>query len=88
MSARHSAQRFDEIAQKWRNFAQRRRDYFIELYDSGRWKHYYSEAQFIDRMREAIQLSERWIEIAPRPADEVFAQQARAAADALRRTAA
>jgi hypothetical protein len=39
-------------------------------------------------MREAIQTSERWIEIAPRPADEVFAEQARAAVDSPRRTAA
>jgi uncharacterized repeat protein (TIGR03809 family) len=88
MSARHFAQAFDEIAQKWRNLAQRRCDYFIELYDSGRWKNYYSEEQFLDRMREAIQTSERWIEIAPRPADEVFAEQARAAVDSPRRTAA
>jgi len=88
MSARHFTQRFDEIAQKWRNFAQRRRAYFIELYDSGRWQHYYDEQQFIDCMRDAIQMSERWIEIAPRPADEVFAEQARAAAVAERRTAA
>jgi uncharacterized repeat protein (TIGR03809 family) len=88
MSARHFAQRFDEIAQKWRNLAQRRRDYFIELYDSGRWKHYFGEEQFIECMRDAIQMSERWIEIAPRPADEVFAEQARTAAEALRRTAA
>jgi uncharacterized repeat protein (TIGR03809 family) len=88
MSARHPAQAFDEIAQKWRAFAQRRRAYFVELYESGRWKRYYSEEQFLDRMREVIELSERWIEIAPRPADEVFAEQARSAADAIRRTAA
>ena len=37
----------------------------IELYDSGRWKHYYSEEQFLHRMREAIRLIERWAEIAP-----------------------
>jgi uncharacterized repeat protein (TIGR03809 family) len=86
MSAWHSA--FDEAAQKWRAFALRRHAYFIELYHSGRWRHYYSEEQFLDCMRDAMQLSERWIEIAPHPADEVFAEQARSTADARRRTAA
>lgn len=88
MSARHPAQAFDDVARKWRALAQRRRDHFVELYDSGRWKRYFSEEQFLHRMREAIELSERWVEIAPHPADEVFAEQARSAADALRRTAA
>ena len=78
----------DPIAQKWRAFAERRRAYLVELYDSGRWKRYYSEEQFLYRMREAIQLTERWAEVAPRAADEVFAEQARAAADTARRTAA
>jgi hypothetical protein len=37
-------------------------------------------------MREAIRQTERWAELAPRPEDEVFAEQARS--DAARRTAA
>jgi hypothetical protein len=37
-------------------------------------------------MREAIRQAERWAEIAPRPEDEVFAEQARS--EAGRRTAA
>ncbi|HKA81575.1 MAG TPA: TIGR03809 family protein [Xanthobacteraceae bacterium] len=78
----------DGVAQKWRALAERRRAHFVELYDSGRWKRYYSEEQFINRMREAIRLTERWIEIAPRAADEVFAEQARAAAEMARRSAA
>ena len=78
----------DGVAQKWRALAERRRAHFVELYDSGRWKRYYSEEQFINHMREAIRLTERWIEIAPRAADEVFAEQARAAAEMARRSAA
>src|SRR5262249_57270025 len=64
----------DEVAQKWRALADRRCAHFFELYYSGRWKHYYSEGQFLYRMREAIRLSERWAEIAPPPADEVAAE--------------
>jgi uncharacterized repeat protein (TIGR03809 family) len=88
MSARLPAQALDAVAQKWRTLAERRRAHFVELYDSGRWKHYYTEAQFLYRMREAIQQSERWAAIAPRPEDEVFAEQARFAAETARRTAA
>jgi uncharacterized repeat protein (TIGR03809 family) len=87
MSARHPAQVFDEVAQKWRALADRRRAYFIELYESGRWRHYYSEKQFIERLREAIWLSQRWAEIAPSPADEVFAEQVQTAIDAHRTAA-
>jgi hypothetical protein len=39
-------------------------------------------------MREAIRLTEQWADVAPRAADEVFAVQARAAAEMARRTAA
>jgi len=78
----------DGVAQKWRALTERRRAHLVELYDSGRWKRYYSEEQFVSRMREAIRLTERWVEIAPRAADEVFAEQARAAAEMASRTAA
>ena len=50
------------------------RAHFVELYHSGRWKHYYSEEQFLARLREAIKLSERWAEIAP-PPDEAPLEQ-------------
>lgn len=78
----------DPIAQKWRDLAERRRAHLVELYDNGRWKLYYSEEQLLHRMREAVRLTERWAEIAPRAADEVFAEQARVVADMARRTAA
>ena len=88
MSAWPYTYALDGVAQKWRALAERRRAHLVELYDSGRWKHYYSEEQFLLRMREAIRLTERWVDIAPRPADEVFAAQARAVADTARRSAA
>jgi len=78
---------FDEVALKWRALADKRRAYFIELYESGRWRHYYSEQQFTERLREAIWLSRRWAEIAPSPVDEVFAEQVQTAIDAHRTAA-
>jgi len=86
MSARMPAHALDAVAQKWRALAERRRAHFLELYDSGRWKHYYSEEQFLYRMREAI-MTQRWSEIAP-AMDEVAPGQEQSLAKSLRRTAA
>jgi uncharacterized repeat protein (TIGR03809 family) len=53
-----------ELTRKGRELAERRRAHFIELYDTGRWKHYYTEEQLLVRMREAILLVETWEQIA------------------------
>jgi uncharacterized repeat protein (TIGR03809 family) len=87
MSARRPAHALDAVAQKWRALAERRRAHFLELYDSGRWKHYYGEEQFLYRMRDAIRLAQRWAEIAP-PMDEVAPEQDQSVAEGPHRTAA
>jgi uncharacterized repeat protein (TIGR03809 family) len=57
-----------EITRRWRDLAEKRRAHFVELYDSGRWKHYYTEEQLIARMREAIHIAETWQRLAAGPA--------------------
>lgn len=59
----------DQIA-RWRDLADRRRSHFIELYETGRWKHYYSEADFVLRMREVCQAAEKWEKLASPPPDK------------------
>jgi hypothetical protein len=54
------SQSFREFAQKWRNLVELRRAYFIALQKTGRWKQYYSEAEFPVVMREAVALAETW----------------------------
>lgn len=61
---------WERVALKWRELAERRRDHIYDLYQSGRWTHYYTDNQFLDEMHTAIALAERWAAIAPRP-DEV-----------------
>ena len=61
-----------EITRRWRALAEQRRAHFIELYDTGRWKHYYTEEQLLARMREAIRLTETWDRLST-PPDEVRA---------------
>jgi uncharacterized repeat protein (TIGR03809 family) len=64
MQAGSTALSPDQVAQRWRDLAERRRTHFIELYESGRWKHYYTEAEFVIRMREVVQAAERWQKLA------------------------
>jgi uncharacterized repeat protein (TIGR03809 family) len=56
-----------EITQKWRALAERRCAHFLELYESGRWKHYYTEEELLARTREAVRLSEAWNRLAAPP---------------------
>ena len=74
MSQWFATQALEEVTQKWRRLAESRRAHFVELHRSGRWKHYFTEEQFLRRMREAIHASERWAEIAP-ASEEALAQE-------------
>jgi uncharacterized repeat protein (TIGR03809 family) len=88
MSVRLPAHALDEVAQKWRALAERRLAHFVELCESGRWRRYYSEEQFLYRMREAIRLSERWAQIALGRPGEVGTGEAQPLPDRSDRTAA
>ena len=49
-----------EITRKGRELAERRRAHLVELYDTGRWRRYYTREQLVVRMREAVALVETW----------------------------
>lgn len=53
-----------EVAKRWLALAEQRRAHLVELYDSGRWRHYYTETQLLERTREAIMLEETWAKLA------------------------
>jgi uncharacterized repeat protein (TIGR03809 family) len=55
----------EQASLKLRALVDRRCAHLVELFHSGRWKRYYSEEQFLHRLRDAIRASERWAEIAP-----------------------
>jgi uncharacterized repeat protein (TIGR03809 family) len=59
--------KMERVALKWRDLAERRRAHFIDLYRSGRWKHYYTDVEFMAEMRAADALARRWAKIAPTP---------------------
>jgi len=65
-----------ELARRWRALAEQRRAHFLELYRTGRWKHYYDEQDLVVRMRETIHLLEMWNGIAPAATKEMCASVA------------
>ena len=67
--------RLESVALKWRALAERRRDHHIELYKSGRWRHYYTDQEFLKEMRAAIALAQRWAKIAPLPEEREQAEE-------------
>ena len=62
MSERQTG-RYDSLARRWLALAERRQAHFIELCNSGRWKHYFTEDQLDDEMRRVNDAYERWAEI-------------------------
>jgi uncharacterized repeat protein (TIGR03809 family) len=78
----------DEVSHKWRRLAERRHEHFVELFHSGRWKHYYAEERFLDFMREAVRLAERWSVIAPPSAEGARTEAVMPAEAGTRRDAA
>ena len=66
---------FDSLSHRWHALAERRRAHFVELYDTGRWKHYYTEEQFLIEMREAVKAAEDWERIAKRAPTAIAADE-------------
>jgi uncharacterized repeat protein (TIGR03809 family) len=52
-----------DIARRWHALAERRREHFADLRDSGRWRKYYREHNFLREMRESARLAEAWSKV-------------------------
>jgi hypothetical protein len=67
---------YDTIARRWLALIERRQQNFIELCNTGRWRHYYTHAQFLEEMRKVLYLRNRWARLAGLPVgDQIEAQQ-------------
>jgi hypothetical protein len=55
---------YENVARKWLALAERRYAHFIDLSDTGRWKHYYPHPELEREIRKASALCERWAMIA------------------------
>jgi hypothetical protein len=55
-----------ESADKYLALVERIRANLADLYDTGRWRRYYSEAELLARARELATLQDKWADIAER----------------------
>lgn len=49
-----------DLGGKWRTLALRRKAHLIDLYRSGRWRLYYTDAEFAECLRDASRLVDQW----------------------------
>jgi uncharacterized repeat protein (TIGR03809 family) len=59
--------RYDSIALRWLALIERRQEHFLDLCDSGRWRHYFTEAEFLDEMRKVLRVRDQWATLAGVP---------------------
>ena len=56
----------DAVSQRLRELAHKRLAYYSELSRTGRWKLYFTEREFIERLRDVIAVTNAWNEMAGR----------------------
>jgi uncharacterized repeat protein (TIGR03809 family) len=65
MTALFDASRYQRALERWRALAEQRLEHMTQLYDTGRWRRYFTEDQFIRVIRETRAAAEAWRKIAP-----------------------
>ena len=54
----------DEVVRKWLALSERRLAWFVNVSETPRWQHYFTQAELLDQMREAERLRDRWAHLA------------------------
>lgn len=65
MAGAVDTERGRSLIARWRILAARRLDHMVELYQSGRWKLYHEEAEFLKMVQEARAALATWEALAP-----------------------
>ena len=60
MPATDSPGSLDAATRGFRDLAMRRHAYYLDLLKSGRWRHYFSEQEFAERLRDVMALTRAW----------------------------
>jgi len=68
MTYRSDVARGRNIVARWCALAERRLEYLTELFETGRWRRFHSEAAFLENLREAKSAVETWRNLLAREA--------------------
>ena len=60
MPGQHPSDAFEIATRGLRALALRRHAYYLELLQSGRWRHYFTEQELADRLRDVVGQTRRW----------------------------
>ncbi|MET0708055.1 MAG: TIGR03809 family protein [Tardiphaga sp.] len=60
MSPHPNAATGRQLIERWAALAETRLDYLTELFESGRWRRFHTEADFLDNIKEARATADRW----------------------------
>jgi len=66
MTLRQDVASYHEIAARWGALAERRLQYLVEMFETGRWRRYHSEAEFLENLNEAERATQVWRALAVR----------------------
>jgi uncharacterized repeat protein (TIGR03809 family) len=58
---------YHAVARGWLSLVERRKAHLIELFETGRWRHYFTEAELLSELRAANLASERFADVAGLP---------------------
>lgn len=68
MTATYDASRYQHALERWRVLAERRLEHMTVLYETGRWRRYFTEEKFAEVIRQTRAAVEAWDRLAPREA--------------------
>ena len=57
-----------DIVARWCDFAERRLEYLTELFETGRWRRYHTEREFLENIQEAKTAVDTWRDLLTREA--------------------
>lgn len=84
MTAPFDATQYQRALERWRVLADQRLEHMTLLYDTGRWKRYFTEEKFLKIIRETKDAADQWHRLASQAEHE--ARFMRAADEAFGRT--
>jgi len=72
MTTSYDAERYQHALERWRTLADRRLEHMTLLYETGRWKRYFTEDKFLSIIRETKAAADMWHRLAPVAAQEAL----------------
>ena len=78
------AKQYQHVLERWRVLADQRLEHMTLLYETGRWRRYFTEEKFLSVIRETKAAAEMWHRLAPEDAQQALFTLA--AEEALGRT--